>query len=207
MRRIITISGLALLLLCAGCLTGGEYKPTHYYTLAPRPQAPSEAQPIPVSAAVRRFTAVLRYDQRMVRRKSAVEMTYDEYHRWSEMPEEMVGNTFCKGLLARRTFGSMTGPDIDVASDVVLEGRLVTFEQDTEQHAVCTLGLVLRRGNDFRVLWSETVSARAPVQGGSAAALARAMSNALDQIVSQCDAEWRRLEGLRRLRQGDSQKP
>ena len=198
MRAALGASVAVAAVVCAGCLARGDFRPTHYYTLAPEPEAatPAEAAPLRVTVSVRRFTANARYGQRIVRRLSAVELDYDEYHRWSESPEELVGEALCRALRARRVFASVVGPDLEVVSDVTVEGHVLAFEQTVDQQAECAVAFVVRRQSDGKALWAGSFTARDPMGGPSRADLAQAMSLSVSQIADQCAQAWRALKAL-----------
>jgi len=198
MRAARRIVPLLIIVACAGCLTQGEFRPTRFYTLTLQAREDANPAPLPVNVSLRRFTASARYGQRMVRRKSAVEVTYDEYHRWSEAPDELVSQTLCRALEQRGLFRTLIGPDIDIVTDVAIEGRLLSFEQNPEDNAVCSLAVILRRNSDGKVLWAGTPTARTPVKGKSRSDLARAMSRSLEQVADQCAEAWRKIEALQK---------
>jgi len=197
MRRIERAAVLLLAACLGGCLAGGEFRPTHFYAVDSEAAEAAAAETLPASATLRRFTSVSRYGQRMIRRSSAVELDYDEYHRWADMPEELVSDALCRRLQERRVFRSLSGPDLELPADATIEGRLLVFEQDVERHAVCSVALVVRRSSDQGVLWSGIVTGRKRVAGTTASDLARAMALALDEVADRCAAEWRKIEALR----------
>jgi ABC-type uncharacterized transport system auxiliary subunit len=197
MRTLRFLGLLPLAALCAGCLLGrGEFRPTHYFMLG-QEEAKAAANPLPVTASIRRLTSNPRYGQRMVSRTSAVKLEYDEYNRWGENPEDLVGEALTQALRDRRVFASVVGPDVDVPAVVSIEGRVLAFERGPDGNAVCALALVLRRSRDGRPVWSETVTATTPAKGSSAEALAQAMSQSVARIADQCAEAWLKIEELR----------
>lgn len=195
MRKFMCAVAWITILPCAGCIGGGRSTPTHYYTLDVRADA-TDSAPLPLTLQVRRFTAVPSYSTHMARRVSDVQLTFEEFHRWSEAPDELVPNALCRALESARVFRDVVPPDFDASTDLSLTGRVLTFEQCAKGQASVALALALRRHRDNGVLWRKTLSALSPVEGRSPAALARAMSAALGKIVAQCIGEWRKLEGL-----------
>jgi len=196
MRCVFAVATAALCVLTAGCLARGEFRPTHYYTLTVPDPTAGEGKTLALTASVRQFSAVRAYDQRIVRRESAVQLRYEEYHRWSESPDELVGDIFATSLASRGVFRSVAGPALDVDTDVIIEGRVLTFEQDADDNAVCALSLTLRRRDEDKPLWLRTLAAKTPISGRTHADLARAMSVSLREIVDQCVADWSELPQL-----------
>ena len=196
-RSLLILFAVALTLL-GGCLPSGKFRPTRHFTLEPGGPAPSKgAAPLPVTAKVRRFSVTPRYDYRMTRRLSDVQLQYSEFDRWVETPDELVANGFYRALARSRAFQYVIPPEFSAAGDVLVEGRVMAFEGAPDNHAALTLALALRRESNNRVLWQKTLSRTAPMGNTSPAALAEALSKALDEMVAECVEEWRKLPELR----------
>lgn len=194
----ILVTALTLgLLLAGGCLPTGTYQPTRHFTLQPGgPAAKKGAVPIAATVKVRRFSVVPRYDSRMTRRVSGTQVRYEEYNRWVETPDELVANGFYRALLRSQAFRDVVPPEFNAPGDFLVEGRVMVFEVDPRSQARLSLVLVLRRESDNQVIWRETVNGTSPIEGADPAALAKAMSLALDWIVAGCIEEWRGLAEL-----------
>lgn len=142
----------------------------------------------PVTLGVRVFGEATRYRDRMLYRFSEVEVGFYEYDRWVEPPGEMVTRAVMTHLRASGLFQQVT-PALDApALAWVLSGDVLRFDEvqsASGSHAECRLQLELRRVRDEQLLWSDVITTTAALSDDTPAALARAMSEAVQYAARQ----------------------
>lgn len=184
---------LAICALLTGCLGTRGYIPVHYYSLElPTDNTPRATRSWATPLGIQPFTAATRYRERIVYRLSEVEVNFYEYNRWVEPPAEMVTRIVATMLHASGLF-----PQVQQVTNLrlpawVLSAVLLRFDEVRGAHqsrAECWLQVELRRAQDERLLWSKTLRAAVPLSNQSAAALASAMSVAVQQIARQLITE------------------
>jgi ABC-type uncharacterized transport system auxiliary subunit len=112
-------------------------------------------------------------------------MGFYEYHRWVEPPEEMVTRAVMAML---RTAGLFR--QVVAAGDVqlpawILDGEVTRFDEVRDAggtRAECWLQVEVRQAHNEQLVWSDVVKASVPLAGDTPEALARAMSQAVQQV-------------------------
>ncbi len=196
-----------LILMAAGCMTTA-YTPTVQYALAPQ----VNVQPVETEAwtlGIRPVEPALPYKQRIVYRETGYELGFHVYAEWAELPREILTRTLSDALIASCRFGDVADAANLRLPDFILTGQLRKFDEDrtvTPREAVCEVRLELRGGFTRRLAWADTLTARVPVEGDGAPALADAMSHAVARMVEQavtamaaCDLEKSMTDGEQEL--------
>jgi ABC-type uncharacterized transport system auxiliary subunit len=150
-----------------------------------------------VLLGVRPFTAATRYRERMLYRVSDVEIGFYEYDRWVEPPEEMVTRVITALLHASGLFRQVVTVDQVQLPAWLLSGELVRFDEVREggrSRAECWLRVEVRRAQDERLLWTEVMRASVPLTAETPAALAQAMSQAVQQVATELIARLEHTE-------------
>ncbi len=191
MNRTFLLFAIPALLACAGCSFRGP--DTRFYSLAAGGEAAVEGEPFGLTLRVGRFTASSRYGIRMAERLSDVEVRYREFHRWTEAPEELVSDAFYRELARGGLFAYVIPPDFDGRADLLLEGRVVEMEKDADGNAALRLALALRRQADRSTVWQNTICRSVQPEDRTPPAFARALAEALREIVAQCVEDWQGL--------------
>lgn len=191
-RVKIDVRVVSLLILCGlltGCLDSRQFTPVRYYSLEPlTDNIPRATQSWRIPLGIQPFTAASRYRERMLYRSSEVEVNFYEYDRWVEPPEEMVTRMIAAALRAAGLFQQVQHVDDVRLPAWILSGELLRFDEvrgPQASRAECWLRLALRRAQDERLLWSNTLRAAVPLRHKTAAALALAMNAAVQQIARQ----------------------
>ncbi len=175
-----------LCLLLGGCLGRGEFVPVRYYSLdGPPSSLPQSRRTWDLTLGVRPFTAATRYGERMLYRRSEVEVGFYDYDRWVEPPAEMVTHTITEMVRAVGLFRQVVEVEHVQLSAWILSGELLRFDDVRDanpRRAECWLWVELVRARDEQLLWSQVIKASVPVGGESPAAFARAMRQAVQQV-------------------------
>ena len=174
--------------LCmGGCLGRGEIIPIRYYGIDSLPATVQLATRMwPVALGVRPFTAATRYRDHILYRTSAVEFAFYPYDRWVEPPEEMVTRLVSHMVRASSLFRQVVPADSVQLPAWILSGEVTRFDEVREagrRRAECWLRVEVRRGRDEQLLWSEVLSAVEPLTEETPAALAQAMSRAVQRVA------------------------
>lgn len=189
----VRIGILAVALLLAAC--AGETTPSRFYLLSSLPPATTETASNPLAVGVGPI-ALPDYLKRpqMVTRASPTELQLAEFDRWGEPLEKLVARVMVENLSAllatdrvyalprRRT------PDLDRQVEV----QVFRFEAD----AAGTVTLTVRwsiygRGTDDLLRSGQTTITDRAAAAGDAAAIATAMSRALESFSRTLAAEIR----------------
>jgi ABC-type uncharacterized transport system auxiliary subunit len=135
---------------------------------------------------VRPFTAATRYRDRILYRTSAFEVAFYPYDRWVEPPEEMVTRLVAHMVRASGLFSQVVPADNVQLPAWILSGEVTRFDEVREaggSRAECWLRFEVRRAHDEQLLWSEVMTAVEPLADGTPAALAQAMSRAVQRVA------------------------
>jgi len=191
MRRLLAAAVLA------GAACGGP--PAIRYFRPADSERPVRARPLTlVDDATLRLapvTGAVALRDRIMWRRSAVELGYYENERWTEPPAG-----YAARAVARELFEVRRIPRGGRAAPLEVSVALTAFEEVLlprhAAHVVLTVSLLDVATQ--RSLLEETVSATEPVPHEEAEAMARAMSAALERsVVAACDAVERRLPRAR----------
>jgi ABC-type uncharacterized transport system auxiliary subunit len=172
-RPLVLLVGIAL---AAGCISAPESPPpVRYFSLEGR----SEGEPSRVAAGLpltlRHVRAPGYFSERIVWRRSDVEVGFYDDRRWSEPPAAIVERGLARELFVASGISRTEekAPSLDVS--------VTGFEEvvTPEHEARVTLALLLRDAGG-RTLLETTVSERRPVLGRDDPA---AFANAMDQAL------------------------
>ncbi len=199
-KQIVT--ALAALLAFAGILftaNCGATRPMKYYTLnsAPAP-APSVTvnndAPLPVAILVGRITASHLYlNDPIVYSTGSVEMGTYEYHRWAEVPTEMLEMMLVQSLRAKGRFRSVGRLGSGARGDYILRGHLYSLEEVDSPTVTArfSLELELFQPKTGLVVWNQSYSHDEPVSQKTVPAVVQALRQevlaGLGQLVAGLD--------------------
>jgi ABC-type uncharacterized transport system auxiliary subunit len=186
MRRV-----LAFLMLLPGCALLGKSEPLSPRYFSPeRPQA-TTPRPSGVRGPLRLGTIRSGSDLRnnLVVRTAALELSYDEEQRWSELPEEYLRRALSRELYEVRGFRRVVG-----GPGPSLQVELTRFEEVVGPPHLARVTAVVILHDDRLVSLERSFNVERPIQGASPEATVDALSGALSDTAEQiADAA---IEGL-----------
>lgn len=150
-------------------------------------------------------------DPRIVYRKSPYRIDYYHYHRWSSPPGVMVSD-FLRDAYEQSGYFDSVAAGFSPDSTVFLSGRLIAFEEvdrgNRDWYARVKMNLLLRNSQDGKVVWTRTIEKEEEVDQLDPEGVARAMSRAMTEIVSETAPELAKIaaaeeEKVRRRRNRD----
>lgn len=185
----VKAAGLVLLtaLLCTAC---GPSK-TRYYTLG-IPQPPgAEAPATHFTLQVERFDAPdLLRDSRIIYYTSPTELNFDDYHRWSSDPGELLSDVAMKYFAKTGLFQQVYAFPAPAKADYTLRGRVLDLSELRYQAAggksrEVRLGLKLDllQTQHNQVVWSSRLEQTEPVQKSNAQGAVEAMNIAAERLL------------------------
>lgn len=181
-------SSLAALLCMAtsGCLSSNPPVPVrHFAPPVPTPERGAGE----VALTEPRVTGPAFLDERMVWRRSDVEVAVDDVHRWTARPADLVQEALRATLFDAGRFR----PTTDRAA-AWLEARLLAFEGGLGGASRARVALAVRLGRpDGGPVTARIFEADAPLAGTTPEELARAMGKAMRALLDDV-AEWCRVE-------------
>jgi ABC-type uncharacterized transport system auxiliary subunit len=160
---LLTWLVLVGVLLTANC---GATRPIKYYTLnsAPAP-APSitvnNDAPLPATILVGRISASPLYiEHPIVYTAGGVELQTYEYHRWAEIPTEMLENMLTQTLRSEGKFRSVARLGSAAKADYILRGHLYSLEEVDSPLLMArfSIELELFQPKTGTVVWSQSYS-------------------------------------------------
>jgi len=200
-KQIATV--FATLLVSAGVVAlanCGAARPVSYYTLNSAPRsAPSGTvnndAPLPVTILVGRITASHLYlSDSIVYSPGGVEMGTYEYHRWAEVPTEMLETMLTQSLRSGGRFRSVGRLGSGGRGDYILRGHLNSLEE-VDSPAITarfSLELELFQPKTGLVVWSQSYSHDDPVSRKTVQAVVEALRQdvlgGLDQLTQSLDS-------------------
>lgn len=201
-KQIATV--FATLLVSAGVVAlanCGAARPVSYYTLNSAPNSPasvtaSNDAPLPVTILVGRITASHLYlsDSIVYSQGGDVEMGTYEYHRWAEVPTEMLETMLTQSLRSGGRFRSVGRLGSGGRGDYILRGHLNSLEEVDlpALTARFSLELELFQPKTGLVVWSQSYSHDEPVSGKTVQAVVEALRQdvlgGLDQLTRGLDS-------------------
>lgn len=193
------VTALAALFTFAGIVftaNCGATRPVKYYTLnsapasAPAVTVNSDA-PLPVTILVGRITASHLYlNDPIVYSNGGVEMGTYEYHRWAEVPTEMLETMLTQSLRAKGRFRSVGRLGSGGRGDYILRGHLYSLEEVDSPSVTArfSLELELFQPKTGLVVWSHSYSHDEPVTQKTVPAVVQALRQevlaGLDQLTA-----------------------
>jgi ABC-type uncharacterized transport system auxiliary subunit len=172
-----------------GCISQNPYIPVRRYQLDESPliTAPRE-KAIDATIAVRDLRARPRYEQKMLRRDAAGEITYKEYDRWVEQPADLVAEMLRRALTETGAFRNVCPARFAGSAQYAVDGDIISFDEVSggeENRAVFAVRLELTRADDGKILWSEMFEKSVPMTADTGAATAEAMGKAVREAVAE----------------------
>lgn len=198
-----TISALAgLLAFTAVFLTSncGSARPVSYYTLNSTPTpGPSVAvktdAPLPLSIAVGRIAASHLYlNDPIVYGNGGVELGTYEYHRWVDVPTEMLETMLVQALRAQGKFRSVGRLGSGAKADYILRGHLYSLEEIDSPSITArfSIELELFQPKTGMVVWNQSYSQDEHVGEKSVTAVVEALRKEVltgfNQLTTSLDA-------------------
>jgi ABC-type uncharacterized transport system auxiliary subunit len=183
--RIWVVGTLLVVVGLSGCAGLRKFPAIRYYNIdGLSPTVETATRTWPVTLGVYVFGEATRYRDRMLYRFSDVEVGFYEYDRWVEPPGEMVTRVVIAHLRASGLFRQVT-PALDASALAwVLSGEVLRFDEvrsASGSQAECRVQFELRRVRDKQLLWSDVITTTAALTAETPVALARAMSEAVQQ--------------------------
>jgi ABC-type uncharacterized transport system auxiliary subunit len=200
-KQIVT--ALAALLAFVGIFftaNCGATRPVKYYTLntvpTPAPSATVNSNaPLPVTILVGRITASHLYlNDPIVYSNGGVEMGTYEYHRWADVPTEMLETMLTQSLRAKGRFRSVGRLGSGGRGDYILRGHLYSLEEVDSPSVTArfSLELELFQPKTGLVVWNQSYSHDEPVSQKTVPAVVQALRQevlaGLDQLTTDLDS-------------------
>ncbi len=174
----------ALLAIAFLAACGGKLPETRFYQLAaPAPHTAAGD----VSLVLEPLTTDGAYDdERIVYRTSPYRLDYYQYHRWSSAPGTMIGNYLEQALGGH--FHTVAH-ELTADASVILAGRVIAIEEvDRTPFAWSgrlSLELTLTDAKTNKTLWTQQFDETEPMTVQSPEGLARALTTAMNRIVTK----------------------
>jgi ABC-type uncharacterized transport system auxiliary subunit len=172
---------VALVILLAGFSAAcGAARPYKYYVLDVNPPAPpAQTTPAyPVKLLVGRVSAPELYrDSRIVYGSGDVQLGAYEYHRWAELPPEMLQQALITTLRATGQYRSVTAIGSTAHGDYILRSQLYSLYGVDRPSLVARFSMEvdLFDAKSGETVWSDRYSHDEPVDGKTVANVVEAM--------------------------------
>jgi ABC-type uncharacterized transport system auxiliary subunit len=174
------IKQIALVALFAGISAGcGASRPYKYYELDVAAPAAAQATPYPITILVGRVgTPQLYRDSRIVYGTGPVQLGVHEYHRWAQMPADMIQQALISALRGTGQYRSVTPVGSSARGDYVVRSQLYAlYEVDQPQLAGrFSIQIELFNPKNGTTLWTDTYSHDEPVEGKSVGDVVEALN-------------------------------
>jgi ABC-type uncharacterized transport system auxiliary subunit len=172
-----------------GC---GAARPSKYYELTvPGDAAPTaDPNPYPVTLLLGPLRSSPLYrDDHIVYSTSGESMGTYEYHRWAELPTQMIQDVLFRELQASGKYRTVNSLRSSAHGDYVLEGRLYDFKEVSNP----LVGRVaveyeLRETKSGTTVWSHYYAHDEPVSGKDVGAVVAALDRNVQNIVGEVKA-------------------
>ena len=183
------LSALGGLLLLVSCTSLRQPAPIiRYYALRYPAPVLTGLPPTQSQVLVRMYSAssVLRTND-MVYQSGSYQRYSNPYHKWQEMPEEMVLSCLLRDFQASGLFpGGVFGTGTVVKPRYMIEGRLDSFcarqEKNVGSAVISVTASLVRTVSGRHVLFQRQYEGKEPFNGDDPDGLAEAMSAALAKI-------------------------
>lgn len=160
---LVSLLALTGILVIASC---GTARPVSYYTLnstpAPQPSITVKSDaPLPFSILVGRITASHLYlNDPIVYSNGGVELGTYEYHRWVDVPTEMLETMLTQTLRAQEKFRSVGRLGSGSKGDYVLRGHLYSLEEIDSPSITArfSIELELFQPKTGMIVWNQSYS-------------------------------------------------
>ena len=182
---------IALVILVAGFSAAcGATRPYKYYLLDVNPPAaaPAQATSYPVKLIVGRVSAPELYrDSRIVYGSGDVQLGAYEYHRWAELPPEMLQQALVSTLRASGQYRSVTAIGSTARGDYILRSQLYSLYGVDRPSMVARFSMEvdLFDTKTGETIWSDTYSHDEPVEGKTVANVVEAMDRDVHAGMNQ----------------------
>jgi ABC-type uncharacterized transport system auxiliary subunit len=188
-RAGVILLAMALAGVC-GC---GAVPPSKYYQLSAPHEAgaPVAGDPIPITLLVGPLRSSHLYrEDRLVYATADEQMGTYQVHRWVEPPTEMMRELLWRSLRESRRFSVVSLLSSSSRGDFLLQGYLYDFKEMAggTLAARVNLELELREMKTGAVVWSHEYVQDEPVSGKGVPAVARALDQNAQRVVSQAAA-------------------
>jgi ABC-type uncharacterized transport system auxiliary subunit len=186
-RKII----FTALILCLGILNGcGAARPSKFYQLTPPSDkaAGADPAPFPVTLLLGPLTTSHLYrDDHIVYTSNGEAMGTYGYHRWAELPSEMITDVLLRELQASDRYQHVYSLRSDSRGDYVLRGRLYDFREISGNGVAARVAFEfeLRDSKTGIVVWSHSYSHDEPVSGKDVSAVVAAMDRNVQSGLSE----------------------
>jgi ABC-type uncharacterized transport system auxiliary subunit len=181
---------LALALLLGGCLLPTPPAAPRYFT----PATPaSDAPRAPVAVRFGSVRSPLHLREEMTWRRSEVEYGFYDQRRWTELPA-----TYVERALARDLLGDERGSIAMAPGAPVLTAELRAFEEVLAPVHEARVAVEVEVTDGACVRLHRTFAASRPIDGADAAAVARGIGEALDEVARTAGDAVRRALATRR---------
>jgi ABC-type uncharacterized transport system auxiliary subunit len=187
------LKACGLVLLVALLLTVCASTPkTHYYTLRTPPPPVAASAKTHLALQVERFEVPdLLLDNRMIYYTSPTEINFHEYHRWSSEPGDMLNELAMKFFAGTGLFQQVYSYPAPVPTDYTLRGRVLDFGElqyktdgsGKSGDAQLGLKLDLVQTQQNKVVWSERLEQREPIQQNNVQGAVNAMNIAAEHLL------------------------
>ncbi|HKF51831.1 MAG TPA: ABC-type transport auxiliary lipoprotein family protein [Candidatus Acidoferrales bacterium] len=183
-KRILTVlAGLAALAGILVITSCGAARPVSYYTLnstpTPEPSVTVENDaPIPLTILVGRITASHLYlNDPIVYGNGGVEMGTYEYHRWMDVPTEMLETMLTQTLRDQGRFRSVGRIGSGAKGDYILRGHLYSLEEVDSPAIMArfSIELELFQPKTGMVVWNQSYHQDEPVNQKNVTAVVEAL--------------------------------
>jgi ABC-type uncharacterized transport system auxiliary subunit len=174
------IEQVALVALLAGISAGcGASRPYKYYELDVTVPAAAQATPYPITILVGRVgTPQLYRDSRIVYGSGPVQLGTHEYHRWAQMPSDMIQQALISALRGTGQYRSVTPIGSSSRGDYVVRSQLYAlYEVDQPQLAGrFSIQVELFDQKNGTTVWSDTYTHDESVEGKSVGDVVEALN-------------------------------
>lgn len=174
------IEQFALVALLAGISAGcGASRPYKYYELdVAVPAAAQQATPYPITILVGRVSTPNLYrDNRIVYGSGPVQLGTHEYHRWAQMPADMLQQALVSALRGTGQYRSVTPIGSSARGDYVVRSELHSlYESDQPLAGRFSIEIELFDQKNGATVWSDSYSHDEPVEGKSVADVVEALN-------------------------------
>jgi len=167
----------------------GAARPYQYYMLdVQTPQPAAQSNPYPVKLIVGRVSAPELYrDSRIVYGNGDVQLGAYEFHRWAELPPEMLQQALISSLRASGQYRSVSAIGSTTRGDYVLRSQLYSLYGVDRPNLVARFSMEvdLFDTQTGETVWSDRYSHDEPVDGKTVANVVEAMDRDVHAGMTQ----------------------
>lgn len=192
MNRAWLATGLlSIFAAVAGCSLAQPSVQVNYYQVEyPQPEALPKEKALPAVVGLRRFSVAALYDSdRLVQLDKDLRSTQSYYQRWAINPRMMLSDLFLRDMQVSGAYQAVVMIPSTVPLDYEINGYLrEVAKDDSGPKPVVKLALEItllrgrERKDEDRVIFQKSYTAQVECANQSAAAVAKAMSEAFADI-------------------------